>query len=224
MSGISSITFSTPGQEPVTLDKNSGKRIRANIARAVASGEMDPAVGESMAGLAGMVTDDESPPDEPQVTNFDPDDPAVLANIVRQVEAREKECQERFAEWKDLAERAKDAKTEYDTAVLALRRAARAREERHPLFDKPEEQASTGDESWRTVPLAELGLQPKLTEKLVELGIETIGQLEDQRAGEGLGALQGIGPAKITLIEDAVTNWLARFYAGSSEAPNEATE
>lgn len=72
---------------------------------------------------------------------------------------------------------------------------------------------ATVSDAWRAVSINELGLPPKLTERLVESGIATIGQLEDQRGkgsihGSGLREVEGIGAKKAEQIEDAVLNWL----------------
>lgn len=75
-------------------------------------------------------------------------------------------------------------------------------------------------DAWRATPIDALGLPPKLTEKLVDSNITTIGALEDLRGSRGgLSSIKGIGPAKITLIEDAVMGWLtesrdAAVFAG----------
>lgn len=73
--------------------------------------------------------------------------------------------------------------------------------------------AAAVSDAWRAVSIDELRLPPKLTERLVESGIATIGQLEDQRGkgsihGSGLREVEGIGAKKAEQIEEAVLNWL----------------
>jgi hypothetical protein len=76
-------------------------------------------------------------------------------------------------------------------------------------------------EAWRAVPLAELGLRPKIEEKLIEHGIHTVGQLEDVRAdypAGGPGWPKGIGGAKVAEIEKALVSWRTKWYAEHMEA------
>lgn len=70
-----------------------------------------------------------------------------------------------------------------------------------------------GDEpyDWRIEPITELALPNALHAILIHEGIETMGQLEDLRGGIIAGHLEwpkGIGPAKVTLIEDRIMDWL----------------
>jgi hypothetical protein len=63
------------------------------------------------------------------------------------------------------------------------------------------------------VGIAELGLPAKVEKKLTEAGAGTIWQLEQLRGEISLGREKwpkGIGAAKITAIEDAVSQWVAR--------------
>lgn len=71
-------------------------------------------------------------------------------------------------------------------------------------------------DAWKAAPLADLNLPAKLAEKLREASVETIGQLESLRAEISQAKAvwpKGIGQAKITIIEDAVVNWLAKWHA-----------
>lgn len=74
-----------------------------------------------------------------------------------------------------------------------------------PLSDEQVENA------WRYASIDELNLPRKLAEKLREdAHVSNIGELEDLRATfKGLGGIKGIGPSKITIIEDAVVAWLS---------------
>ncbi len=75
------------------------------------------------------------------------------------------------------------------------------------------------DQSWRDSTIVELGaygLKTSLIEKLDECGLQTIGQIEDLRAEISLGKAKwpkGIGEAKITAIENAVSEWWAKHWA-----------
>ncbi len=93
-----------------------------------------------------------------------------------------------------------------------------------PLFDnnqpapetevEPAIAADAGqvNDDWRRAGIEELqrhGIKAGMTDKLVEDGITTIGQLEDLRAGAGLKSIKGIGQGKADKIEEAVLAWLS---------------
>lgn len=121
------------------------------------------------------------------------------------------------------------AKGEYDAAVEALRSLCKAvREDESkplmPAFMAAEEKAATEgaaaepeaaaepSDSWRDAPIGDLAIPDGLIEKLFEAGIDTVGELEELRAEISQGKSKwpkGIGPAKVTTIEDAVLQWLA---------------
>lgn len=121
------------------------------------------------------------------------------------------------------------AKGEYDAAVESLRSLCKAvREDESkplmPAFMAAEEKAATEgaaaeaeaaaepSDSWRDAPIGDLAIPDGLIEKLFEAGIDTVGELEDLRAEISQGKSKwpkGIGPAKVTTIEEAVLQWLA---------------
>ncbi len=79
--------------------------------------------------------------------------------------------------------------------------------------DQPASAQPVSGDAWRYVPLADLQLKVKLQERLEEVGVNTIGRLEDLRAeisNHREKWPKGIGKAKITEIEDAVINWLSK--------------
>ena len=145
---------------------------------------------------------------------------AELAEAERICERREREVNRCRA---DL----KLAKADFDSAVSKLRRLAKAvkDDEERPLMpafkaadavaDSTTETASDPDESsvtWRDAPISDLALPDALLDRLYDVGIETVGDLEDLRAeiSQGKGKWpKGVGPAKVTQIEDAVLQWLA---------------
>ena len=128
--------------------------------------------------------------------------------------------------------RLKDAKEEYEVSVKRLRRLARGILNDHdrPLFDKPKENAAVPEQdkpadpgAWRKAPLAELELPKGIVTKLAGESVETVGQLEDLRGKISLGEEnwpKGIGPSKITTIEEKVLTWLKenQDYEESTEA------
>lgn len=68
-------------------------------------------------------------------------------------------------------------------------------------------------DEWQKVSIDQLGLKETLCEKLKEAGLDTIGRLESRRAEIYSGFEKwpkGIGQAKVTEIENAVLNWLAK--------------
>lgn len=68
-------------------------------------------------------------------------------------------------------------------------------------------------DEWQTVSIDQLGLKESLCEKLKEAGLDTIGRLESRRAEIYSGFEKwpkGIGQAKVTEIENAVLEWLAK--------------
>lgn len=69
------------------------------------------------------------------------------------------------------------------------------------------------NDAWRTAPFAELGLTAKQNDLFEAAGITTIGGLEDLRAriaqnNPDAQWPKGIGPAKVTDIENRVIDWL----------------
>jgi hypothetical protein len=103
---------------------------------------------------------------------------------------------------------ARKAKEEFDAADAQLR---------NLIADGPDPQAKLpfppepAEDAWRIAKLEELLLPPKLRQKLLDAGIETIGQLEDLRAEIALGTSDwppGFGPSKISAVEDSVISWL----------------
>lgn len=112
----------------------------------------------------------------------------------------------------DLKEQLKDAKEDYESAVRRLTSLidSLTNDQDRPLLAVMEG-AEAAPEAWRTATIAALGLPPKIEEKLAEVDVTTVGALEDLRAKIADGKAEwpkGIGVQKITLIEDAVLNWL----------------
>ncbi|MFO7906372.1 MAG: hypothetical protein R6U98_27190 [Pirellulaceae bacterium] len=85
--------------------------------------------------------------------------------------------------------------------------------------DAPKSRESDPDPSddWRSAPLTELALPNALYAILVHHGVETMGQLEDLRGEIIAGRKEwpkGVGPAKVTLIEDRGTRGHGRKNPG----------
>lgn len=82
-------------------------------------------------------------------------------------------------------------------------------------------QSPSESDAWRQVSINQLGLSPKLEEKLVDAGAINIGQLEDLRAEISQGRAKwpkGVGAARITEIENAVVEWLTKNRDGQAFA------
>jgi len=64
--------------------------------------------------------------------------------------------------------------------------------------------------AWRDVQVADaLSLPVGQYDKLEDLGICTMGQLEDLRGGDGLASIKGFGQATVDRIEDKIIEWLS---------------
>ena len=142
-----------------------------------------------------------------------------------------KECSAAEAEVRRCKAELKEANAAYDTSVLTLRGLVDELDgdAERPLLatcgmmgDKP----AVDPDAWRSVDTAELRLPAHLAGKLPE----TLGLLEDLRADITQGKEKwpkGIGPAKITQIEDAVVEWLKvdhqKLTAGD-DTPDEPVE
>lgn len=150
------------------------------------------------------------------------------AELLEEIRAKQGEIDDANRVLLSLEEETKEAKAQWEQRVAELGCLIRRRDEKLPLFDKKSLAAADepGDESWRLVDIDQLALGSSLTEKLREAGINTIGELEDQRA-IGLTEIKGIGQAKVTKIEEHVVDWLTRnrdadVFDGGEE--QEATE
>lgn len=156
--------------------------------------------------------------------------PAIGSNLARDIAATERECQLAEAGVLRCKAALKSAKADYDECVMSLRELARsiANDESRPMMemfeaaegDEPAKDDTAPADGWRTSPISELGFPAGLLAKFEEENIATIGDLEDMREQISLGNQswpKGIGPAKITLIEDRVIEWLGDWSAGRQE-------
>jgi hypothetical protein len=113
----------------------------------------------------------------------------------------------------DAKRQAKNAKEDFDAADLELRNLiADGLDPQTRLPFPAEPQVEEDADAWRLAPLDQLFLPEKLHEKLVAVGVETIGDLEDLRAEISQGQAdwpKGFGVAKVTAVENAVLAWLS---------------
>lgn len=139
-------------------------------------------------------------------------EPKEMSEIEKQhyeaIKEKSAEVARLLLEWTQLRGDASEAKKEYDQTVAELTHLIN----RGPDYQRKLEFDDTEDGetlAWREEPIASnLGLSAKVLEKLEEAGIETIGQLEDRRAGDGLTSITGIGQATADKIEQQILDWL----------------
>ena len=67
--------------------------------------------------------------------------------------------------------------------------------------------ATKGDDAWRNVPIADLGLKAKVLAALADVGISNIGGISDWSAKKPLTDIKGIGEAKALDIDEALTRY-----------------
>lgn len=84
-------------------------------------------------------------------------------------------------------------------------------------------------DAWRKAPVSELvnhgPLAPSDLKNLEAAGIETIGQLEDLRAGAGLASVKGFGPVAVERVTEALLAWLTEHRDKAAfEAARAASE
>lgn len=135
-------------------------------------------------------------------------------------------CQAAEREVEEAKAIKKAADALYAQAVSALRNYIREvhGDMNRPLFDtlKPAKPAEPADNHADLMlqPIDVLDLPSSVAVKLEEAHVQTVGQLEKLRGEIALGNEKwpkGIGPAKVTAIEDAVTDWIAANYQESEK-------
>ncbi len=162
---------------------------------------------------------------------------AAIAEFERELQSAQRQLSAAAIEQANYEQQAKAAKADVKAIVQLIRRlidrgpkypeakkgasqgaadASTATADTSPLVDPAPPTAPAADpNAWRKVSVEQLGpygLKPATIEKLIESGLETIGQLEDRRADISQGREKwpkGIGKAKVTDIENAVIGWLA---------------
>lgn len=131
---------------------------------------------------------------------------------------KEKYCEELEQEFRQLQHDAKEAKEAWQASVGDLRRSIR----RGPAIKMPaqlplpmDSESLDDHEKKLAEPITKvLKLTNKQTEKLEDLGVKTVGDFENLRAGKfkdypgGLIDVNGIGEATITKWEDQIIDFL----------------
>lgn len=121
---------------------------------------------------------------------------------------KEREVRDLEGKYLTLKEESGEAKKDFEAADRSLRNLIASGADpqlKLPLADEPK------PEAWRAAPFAELGLTAKQNELFESTGVTTIGGIEDLRAQIADGKAswpKGIGPAKVTDIENRIISWL----------------
>jgi hypothetical protein len=128
----------------------------------------------------------------------------------------------------------KEANATYDSLVLTARSLIA---ELDGDADRPilaacgvmgeEDNPAVDPDAWRSESIVELGLWAGVVKTLGACGVETIGQLEDLRSEIALSNATwptGIGPAKITQIEEAVLDRLHAYRQGLAADTGDETD
>lgn len=151
---------------------------------------------------------------------------------IREAEAECAEAEEEMEEYKSLV---KAAKKKFDLRVERLRaiccqspylNSGKSQNslENQRAHESPAGEATTDTtatttaplvdpDAWKSVLISKLDISEKLVEKLNEANVYDLGQLANFREQIALGREKwpkGIGEAKITAIEDAMTEWLTQ--------------
>jgi hypothetical protein len=156
-------------------------------------------------------------PAEPPATDSVPDAAQDVPQHFREhydaIREKEQNVRQLEKDYFDAKRHAKNAKEDFEAADLELRNLiADGLDPQTKLLFPAETEQEVDPDAWRGAQLNELFLPEKIFEKLSSAGIETIGQLEDLRAQVADGKAdwpKGIGPSKVTAIEDSVLSWLS---------------
>lgn len=191
----------------------------------------DESLGDTEAANDEMLAEtDESPTASEELLEAESDH-----DLLEQIYAKQRECRKASILIESKKAALKYAKADYDGLMDELLDLARendddekaaANDADRPILAKldgdQEEAIEPVDENaWREEPLASLELQAGINAKLEEHGVLTIGHLETLRAEISQGKddwPKGIGEAKITVIENAVLNWLTAWRNSMSNA------
>lgn len=171
----------------------------------------------------------ESPTTPPVVVQqIHSDAEGLLARIERQAEI----VQALRLKWKEAKKKASELRDELDEESALHEKLSLSRKENLPLFDAQpvpaapalvNGQASTApagpaapaasapaiDEKWKAVKIEQLpGLTEAMVNNLREANIDNVGQWCVWVANGHLPKVKGIGPEKMTKLEDAVTAWI----------------
>jgi len=150
---------------------------------------------------------------------------AEVAELYARCEQAEVMCQNAAFLVAKARDELKEAKETYSASVAELRRCARARREKNPLFDgtpivdgEPPKLAVAEDD-WRETPIERILEGEGYIRKLMDAGVETAGQLQAAMRADPDGwwkDFKGIGRESATAIEDQFNE-----YVGEVEEPEE---
>ena len=147
--------------------------------------------------------------------------PELEKEHYEEIKERNQEVARLLLEWEQAKGDASEAKKNYDEAVAKLRYIISRGPDKQAKLDFDQNNST----EWRDQTVeSELGLTAKEIEKLAEAGIETIGQLEDLRGGDGLMSVRGIGRATADKIENHLLDWLSENRDQFGVVTEDATE
>jgi hypothetical protein len=133
------------------------------------------------------------------------------ARHYQEIRALETTCDRLEGEYEAAKAAASGAKSLWSEAVARLRESIRRGPD--PQLELPLQV------DWLATPVGEaIELTEKQAEKLAELGIRTVGQLDEIRVGAGLETLPGIGRAIADKWEDQLLDWLAAQHKKAEAA------
>jgi hypothetical protein len=148
----------------------------------------------------------------PEVETPPADAPDYVREHYDAIREKEREVRCLEGEYLDAKEAAAEAKRDFESADKALRNLiARGPDPQKPLAFPEEPATPAADDAWKSAPLNELRMTEKQNDLFASAGVTTIGELEDLRAKIADGKAEwpkGIGPAKVTDIENRVVDWL----------------
>ena len=137
--------------------------------------------------------------------------------ILKKIEVAERECDERAIEVDQVREELKNAKGSYADAVRRLRKLCRMRKEKHPLFDKPKEQAPAkpaANNATLEKPAVQL---PKVVvsegSELHGIKVDTVVFVEFVKPGGVIVSADGINPTALTDEEYTANDETAKLIA-----------
>lgn len=116
------------------------------------------------------------------------------------IREKNREVAKLYGDWKAAAEEAKEAKAEFDRAVIELRSMIDAGPDPQQKLEFEKAEAEHKKTEWRDFELSRAGIIGTVATLLNEGGIHTLGQLANHTLHTPLTAVTGIGPAKAEMV------------------------
>ena len=152
-------------------------------------------------------------PEDTEAIEETPEPPSLSAlehEHYQQIQEAEQQAFEAEEEFEDANTVAKMLKKRWESRVEVLRQLIRRGPDSQLPLPFGEDSDAEPEEAWKQVPILDvLQLTDKQAEKLVDAGINTVGDFELLRAGDGTTSLKGIGQATADAWEENMLDWLA---------------